>query len=882
MEAPKPESQLDERDELSFPFPQSFLHRLIGKAFDAVGLQQASAWRAGRAAGHDVGFQKGVGVGHASGLLAGNKTGHSRGYDEGHASGHEAGRTTGYEEGHAAGFEVGHKKGFEEGKLIIEVQPGPVPAIGAPGIREDVLFKDWRFPITDELEAQIRSDLAERLPNQPPSVDQWKMILSRTPTTSVVAGAGSGKSTTMVLRLLVLRHYLGIDFKNLTVVTFTVESKMDFAKKVREVFKLWGYDISHDDSLQIVRTFHSRILSFARCLPGMSNVQPFEFLEKDGSTKEKGSMFQVKMGEPQLALMNDCYMRLYDKNPEFKALIGKLYRHSLAMEKMNADSPDALKAQRQARDLAKVDEDICDTLEKLWSAAGKWPVEGIELSRKVVQLLGQDFHVNGFVPELDAFVILGVDKSEPSDLKAKEGRFPYLTADVKNKRILFQAHCSRPVIYLKSYVESDQPIEAIRSLVNTCPKFTYKLEGDIAPQYITEAFFSAASYMENLGLDVFEAIRAMRLSKADVDRDFFHALAIYWNDFTRMLFNMTPPVMTFNTMFAIFSERKPHNLRALTPGVLRPMTTLLVDEFQDVGANTISWIRATFAEIERRNLSVPTHGRPAYASLMAVGDDWQSIYGWRGSSPHYLIDFDKVFESPEPNQVLMQENHRSHQMVIDAAEEIVKRTPGGVPGKRGIAKNEAVAGHQVPVQVRDMDWKQIAVDVERHYDAGDSILVLTRSNSVKEDAREELEELLDRARFEKRSSQIKFLTYHSAKGLQAKAVFLLGDCDLKTSSPSKNDLYAQAGLNRPGDPCGYDTSQSEEALRTAYVAITRAITYCYWYLDKDETRPAIEKASRHIKAAQPYWNVVNAATPSTANVTNVKKTPAKQSNRRIH
>ncbi|WP_082888397.1 UvrD-helicase domain-containing protein [Pseudomonas sp. p21] len=861
MDAQNPGSPSEEIQKPSFP--QNLLHRMINRVLDAAGVRQVSAWRAGREVGHHEGYQKGFTTGQAAGEAAGDKVGHSRGVREGLASGHEVGRTVGFAEGQAAGYETGHKKGFDEGKLIIEVQPGPSPKIEAPGIREDQLFKDWRFPITDELEAQIRSDVASKLENQPPSADQWKMILSRTPTTSVVAGAGSGKSTTMVLRLLVLRHYLGIDFSNLTVVTFTVESKKDFAKKVREVFALWGYDISYDDSMKIVRTFHSRILSFARCLPGMGSVQPFEFLEKDGSTKEKGSMFQVKMGEPQLELMNDCYMRLYDKNPEFKALIGKLYRHALAMEKVNADSPDALKAQRQARDLAKADEDICDTLERLWRAAGKWPIEGIEPTRKVIQLLGQDFNVNGYIPELDAFVILGVDKSEPADLKAKEGRFPFLTVDVKHKRVLFQAHCSRPVIYLKSYVESASPIEAIRSLVNTCPKFAYKLEGDIAPQYITEAFYGAASYMENLGLDVFEAIRAMRLLKDDVDRDFFHALAIYWSEFTRMLFNMTPPVMTFNTMFAIFSERKPHNLKALTPSVLRPMTTLLVDEFQDVGANTISWIRATFAEIERRNLSVPTHGSPAYASLMAVGDDWQSIYGWRGSSPHYLIDFDKVFESPEPNRVLMQENHRSHQMVIDAAEEIVKRTPGGVPNKHGVAKNNAVIGHQVPVEVRELDWKQIVADVERHYDAGDSILVLTRSNSVKEEAREELEDLLDRARMEKRSSQIKFLTYHSAKGLQAKAVFLLGDCDLKTSSPSKNDLYAQAGLNRPGDPCGYDTSQGEEALRTAYVAITRAITYCYWYLD-DDSKPAIERASRYIKATQPYWNRVNAPKATSA------------------
>ena len=852
MEVPENGSNVNEQPEP--PLKKNLIHRMINKMLDAAGLQQASAWRAGRSFGHEHGYRTGFDAGRQAGVKTGIAEGHAVGLTEGYASGHEKGELVGFDEGRVAGFDEGHKKGYEEGKLVIELHPGPSPEIGGPGVSEAALFKDWRFPITDELEEQIRADVTARLPHQIPSKAQWEMILSKTPTTSVVAGAGSGKSTTMVLRLLVLRHYLGIDFRNMTVVTFTVESKLDFAKKVRQVFKLWDYDIPVEDSLKIVRTFHSRILSFARCLPGMSDVAPFEFLEKDGSTKEKGSMFQVRMGEAQLTLMNNCYMKLYDTQPEFKALVGKLYSHSLAIEKMNAESPEALKAQRQARDLANADGDICDTLERIWGDAGKWPIEGIEPSRKVIQLLGQNFQVNGYIPEVDAFVILGVDRSEDSELKAKEGRWQYLTYDVKNKRILFQAHCSRPVIFLRSYADADKSIEVIKNLANACPKFSYKVEGDIAPLYITEAFYNAASYMENLGLDVFEAIQAMRLRNDDPDRDFFHALAMYWRSFTRMLFHMSPPVMTFNTMFALFSERKPHNLRVLTPGVLQPMMTLLVDEFQDVGANTISWIRATFAEIERRNLIVPTNGRAAHASVMAVGDDWQSIYGWRGSSPHYLLGFDTVFESPAPNQVLMEENHRSHQMVIDAAEEIVKRTPG-LDNKHGTAMNLDVLGHQVPVKVQDLEWKQIASDVERHYDSGDSILVLTRSNSVKDDARDELEELLERARTDKRSNQIKFLTYHSAKGLQAKAVFLLGDCDLKTSSPSKNDLYAQAGLNRPGDPCGYDTAQSEEALRTAYVAITRAITYCYWYLEKDESRPALEKASRHIKKAQPYWSM---------------------------
>lgn len=96
-----------------------------------------------------------------------------------------------------------------------------------------------------------------------------------------------------------------------TVVTFTKESKLDFAKKVREVFDLWGYDVSEKKSLEIVRTFHSRILSFAKSIDGLSDVKAFEFLDNKPDEDERdGSMLQVKLGETQLDLMNAVYCRL--------------------------------------------------------------------------------------------------------------------------------------------------------------------------------------------------------------------------------------------------------------------------------------------------------------------------------------------------------------------------------------------------------------------------------------------------------------------------------------------------------------------------------------------------------------------------------------------
>nr|WP_290447661.1 UvrD-helicase domain-containing protein [Pseudomonas sp. 21LCFQ02] len=706
------------------------------------------------------------------------------------------------------------------------------------------------------MEEEIRRDVAHYLPGQRPSDDQWKMILSTTPTTAVVAGAGSGKSTTMVLRLIVLYHYLKIDLASLTVVTFTKESKLDFAKKVREVFDLWGYEVSQERSLEIVRTFHSRILSFAKSINGLSDVKAFEFLDKNLNEEEKdGSALNMKLGEIQLDLMNALYQELYEGDETFRKLIGELYQRSLLLDDMDKEHPDVQERKDWAWAMSKNDVALCSTLEGLWSAAGYWPIDGIVQTNKKIRILGKDFHVNGYIPEYKTYVILGVDDSEPDDLKLDIPYGSYLRRHVRDKRTIFQAFCSSRVVYLKSYQQAAQTVDALCGRAIACPAFWYKVRGEISSSHIMEAFYSTGSFIENLGLDTVSAVKKMSLYPGDPDAAFFYALGIYWAAFNRRLLGMSPPVMTFNSMFAMFSERGYKNFWAVPDSVLRPMSTLLIDEFQDVGANTISWVRATFREIERRGLNVKTFGAPAHASLMVVGDDWQSIYGWRGSSPRFLMEFDKEFKSPAHTEVFMQENHRSHQMVVDAAESIAKKTPG-FENKHGIAVNKAVVGNQVPVEVGEFDEKHLVDMVEHHYEAGHTILVLYRKRATKKDVEEALEEILQRAHDEKQKKRIKLLTYHSSKGLQADAVFLLGDCEVTNSSPSKNDFYAQAGMGSPGDPCGYDTAQQHEALRTAYVAITRAIKFCYWYITWDEKVPAYEKASRHIVADDPFWKVV--------------------------
>lgn len=860
--SPQPRASAERKtpppDSHAMPAKGGLVSGITNFLLGAVRFEQRSAWKAG----HQIGVAEGFESGREHGL----KLGQAQGRTEAHLRG----KTEGLEEG----FAEGHSLGLEEGKLIVELRPGVAEEPGAPATKELALFKDWRFAITPEMEAQIRRDVAHYLPGQPPSDDQWKMILSTTPTTAVVAGAGSGKSTTMVLRLIVLYHYLKIDLASLTVVTFTRESKLDFAKKVREVFDLWGYEVSEEKSLEIVRTFHSRILSFAKSIEGLSDVKAFEFLDKDLSEREKdGSALNMKLGEIQLDLMKALYQELYEGDATFRGLIGQLYQRSLLLDELDKEHPDVQDRKDWAWAMSKNDVALCSTLEGLWSAAGHWPIDGIVPTNKKIRLLGKDFQVNGYIPEYKTYVILGVDDSEPDDLKLDVPYGSYLRKHVRDKRTIFQAFCSSRVVYLKSYQQAAQSVDALCGRAIACPAFWYKVRGEISSSHIMEAFYSTASFIENLGLDAVSAVKKMSLYPGDPDAPFFHALGIYWAAFNQRLLDMSPPIMTFNSMFAMFSERGYKNFRAVPDSVLRPMSTLLIDEFQDVGANTISWVRATFSEIERRGLSVKTLGAPAHASLMAVGDDWQSIYGWRGSSPRFLMEFDKEFKSPAHTEVFMQENHRSHQMVVDAAESIAKKTPG-FENKHGIAVNKAVIGNQVPVAVGEFDERHLVEMVEHHYDAGHTVLVLFRKRATEKEAEKALAQILQRARDEKQKKRIKLLTYHSSKGLQADAVFLLGDCEVTNSSPSKNDFYAQAGMGSPGDPCGYDTAQQHEALRTAYVAITRAVTYCYWKITWDEKVPASEKASRHIVADEAFWQVVGHSPVSRSD--GIKRKAAKE------
>jgi superfamily I DNA/RNA helicase len=82
---------------------------------------------------------------------------------------------------------------------------------------------------------------------------------------------------------------------------------------------------------------------------------------------------------------------------------------------------------------------------------------------------------------------------------------------------------------------------------------------------------------------------------------------------------------------------------------------VMVDEYQDTNASQFQLVHALTSE--HRNLCV-------------VGDDDQSIYGWRGAEVANLLNMEKHF--PEIKVVKLEQNYRSTTTILNAANAIIK------------------------------------------------------------------------------------------------------------------------------------------------------------------------------------------------------------------
>ncbi len=142
---------------------------------------------------------------------------------------------------------------------------------------------------------------------------------------------------------------------------------------------------------------------------------------------------------------------------------------------------------------------------------------------------------------------------------------------------------------------------------------------------------------------------------------------------------------------------------------------LLVDEFQDTN-------KAQYQLVRRLG---------AHGNVFAVGDDDQSIYGWRGADVRNMQEFLRDFEGAR--LVRLEENYRSTQVVLDAANGVIAENRGRI-GKTLTTRRpggESVTLVAAADERDEAEW--VVRELERRSAAGEwvygEMAVLYRTNA---------------------------------------------------------------------------------------------------------------------------------------------------------
>ena len=213
---------------------------------------------------------------------------------------------------------------------------------------------------------------------------------------------------------------------------------------------------------------------------------------------------------------------------------------------------------------------------------------------------------------------------------------------------------------------------------------------------------------------------------------------------------------------------------------------ILIDEFQDINELQFS---AVLKLAEKHN------------NLFAVGDEDQSIYGFRGSKPEIMVNFKKVFN--DSKILYLCNNYRSGSKIVSAASELIKHNKKRY--NKDFKAHNCISGEVNVFKFYDFDEQITAIATALKNIEKQSFAVLCRTNADKIYCIKKLKQFSDK---------IKILTMHECKGLEFDYVWIINAMD--GICPFRHSLY---------------DSDIEEERRLFYVAVTRAkmclnISYC--------------------------------------------------------
>jgi DNA helicase-4 len=231
---------------------------------------------------------------------------------------------------------------------------------------------------------------------------------------------------------------------------------------------------------------------------------------------------------------------------------------------------------------------------------------------------------------------------------------------------------------------------------------------------------------------------------------------------------------------------------------------ILVDEFQDISESRYRFLKSMLYQNS--------------AKLFCVGDDWQSIYRFTGSDLSIMLDFEARFEFCDRS--FLEETFRLNDKLCDFSTKFILQNPNQIEKKITSQKRVQKPAVTIIKGKTENALAEIIHEINQRTEGKESIFIIGRYNYLEPKNLYEMAERYPKL-------MIRYTTAHSSKGLEADYVTIIGlrsgelgfPCQI-TDDPILNLVLAREDL----------TANAEER-RLFYVSITRARKHVYLVVD---------------------------------------------------
>jgi DNA helicase-4 len=560
--------------------------------------------------------------------------------------------------------------------------------------------------------------------------EQARAIMADEDYSLIIAGAGTGKTTTIVAKVKYLVEKKGVNPSDIVVISFTKKTTEELRKRIVDDFNIAAN----------VFTFHSL---------GYKYIRYYE----DVHVIDENDRHKIFLDYMKNYIFNDKdrlrnLVNIYKDPLDGRAwILGKFLAEHYAEYNSFDEYFNAYKADRMWQDAPividkvnrikekRMNEDQPRTLKgELVKSYGEAKIanylymNGIDYKyEKVYKELVDDskeykpdFTINNHGEEI-YIEYFGLSNYKDKELKTYE--------KIRKKKEEYHARKHTNFIKIDYYPGEDILTNLYSELIRFGVKLNSKSYYDIYEEILNQNPTSEMFRLEHLWYEIVDQIKSsinrdyknIRIenylnsldykTRLEYEYNSFFALEFY-DYYNKILTTRNPKLgIDYNDMiyyankFISDEEGKlPFNIKYL-----------IIDEYQDISFGRYALTK---------NLIERNHGK-----IVAVGDDWQSIYGFSGSKIEYVYNFERYYKGAKLFRIST--TYRNGQSLVDYAGEFIMRNPDQIKKELVSTKDE-----ENPIKFVTFEkygeydkLKEIILNIHKE-NPNHEILVLARKNSA--------------------------------------------------------------------------------------------------------------------------------------------------------